>query len=205
MEQKRKTRTWCGFLLLLVLLAVFLIWNLFAGSVQLSASQIGQILLGGGDDLTQKQIIMQIRLPRMASALILGGALSVSGYLLQTFFHNPIAGPFVLGISSGAKLAVSIAMIVFLSRGVRSSSALLISAAVYAGSMQFAMLGLMTAPFSPVTTVMMTLLVNARHLFYGLTMLEPYCGARCCHDCRHHYYHPHWSCVFRLHGAIRAS
>ena len=129
MEQKRKTRTWCGFLLLLVLLAVFLIWNLFAGSVQLSASQIGQILLGGGDDLTQKQIIMQIRLPRMASALILGGALSVSGYLLQTFFHNPIAGPFVLGISSGAKLAVSIAMIVFLSRGVRSSSALLIGAA----------------------------------------------------------------------------
>ena len=128
MEQKRRTRTWCGFLLLLVLLAVFLIWNLFAGSVQLSASQIGQILRGG-DDLTQKQIIMQIRLPRMASALILGGALSVSGYLLQTFFHNPIAGPFVLGISSGAKLAVSIAMIVFLSRGVRSSSALLISAA----------------------------------------------------------------------------
>ena len=46
MEQKRRTRTWCGFLLLLVLLAVFLIWNLFAGSVQLSASQIGQILLG---------------------------------------------------------------------------------------------------------------------------------------------------------------
>lgn len=68
MEQKRKTRTWCGFLLLLVLLAVFLIWNLFAGSVQLSASQIGQILLGGGDDLTQKQIIMQIRLPRTAFA-----------------------------------------------------------------------------------------------------------------------------------------
>ena len=126
MEQKRKTRTWCGFLLLLVLLAVFLIWNLFAGSVQLSASQIGQILLGGGDDLTQKQIIMQIRLPRIASALILGGALSVSGYLLQTFFHNPIAGPFVLGISSGAKLAVSIAMIVFLSRAMLSMGLILL-------------------------------------------------------------------------------
>ena len=134
MEQKRKTRTWCGFLLLLVLLAVFLIWNLFAGSVQFSASQIGQILLGGGDDLTQKQIIMQIRLPRMASALILGGALSVSGYLLQTFFHNPIAGPFVLGISSGAKLAVSLVMIFLLSRGVKSSSALLIGAA-FVGAM----------------------------------------------------------------------
>ena len=74
-------------------------------------------------------IIMQIRLPRMMAALILGGALSVSGYLLQTFFHNPIAGPFVLGISSGAKLAVSLVMIFLLSRGVKSSSALLISAA----------------------------------------------------------------------------
>ena len=92
MEQKRKTRTWCGFLLLLVLLAVFLIWNLFAGSVQLSASQIGQILLGGGDDLTQKQIIMQIRLPRMASALILGGALSVSGIFCKRFSTIPSRG-----------------------------------------------------------------------------------------------------------------
>ena len=124
MEQKRKTRTWCGFLLLLVLLAVFLIWNLFAGSVQLSASQIGQILLGGGDDLTQKQIIMQIRLPRMASALILGGALSVSGYLLQTFFHNPIAGPFVLGISSGAKL--SMGLILLISQRVNQMSLLVV-------------------------------------------------------------------------------
>lgn len=67
----------------------------------------------------------------MASALILGGALSVSGYLLQTFFHNPIAGPFVLGISSGAKLAVSLVMIFLLSRGVRSSSALASSARVH--------------------------------------------------------------------------
>ena len=129
-----KTRTWCGFLLLLVLLAVFLIWNLFAGSVQLSASQIGQILLGGGDDLTQKQIIMQIRLPRMASGLILGGAMSVSGDLQRTFFHYHIAGQFVLGISSGATLAVSHVMIFLLRRGVRSSSALHIGAA-FVGAM----------------------------------------------------------------------
>ena len=61
--------------------------------------------------------------------MILGGALSVSGYLLQTFFHNPIAGPFVLGISSGAKLTVSVTMILLLSRGLQSSSAVLITAA----------------------------------------------------------------------------
>ena len=117
MERKRAKRTYLGFSLLFVLLAVFLIWNLLAGSVSLSASEIWQILLGGGEDLMQRRIIMQIRLPRMMAALILGGALSVSGYLLQTFFHNPIAGPFVLGISSGAKLAVSLVMIFLLSRG----------------------------------------------------------------------------------------
>ena len=52
--------------------------------------------------------------------------------------------------------------------------ALMISGLVYAGSMQFVLIGLMTAPFSPITTLLMTLMVNARHLFYGLTMLEPY-------------------------------
>ena len=80
-----------------------------------------------------------VLLPRLLSALILGGALSVSGYLLQTFFHNPIAGPFVLGISSGAKLCVSIVMILLLSRGLVSSSAVLIAAAFVGamGSMGF--------------------------------------------------------------------
>lgn len=58
-----------------------------------------------------------MRLPRLIAAMLLGGALSISGFLLQTFFANPIAGPFVLGISSGAKLTVSLAMIGLLSRG----------------------------------------------------------------------------------------
>ena len=79
-------------------------------------------------------IIWGIRLPRVLAAAILGGALSVSGFLLQTFFSNPIAGPFVLGISSGAKLTVSLVMIVLLSRGVVISSMALIIAA-FAGSM----------------------------------------------------------------------
>ena len=70
----------------------------------------------------------------MLAAAILGGALSVSGFLLQTFFANPIAGPFVLGISSGAKLIVSLCMVALLSRGVVISSMALILAA-FAGSM----------------------------------------------------------------------
>ena len=133
MERTRAIRTWGGFLLLLILLLVFLIWNLFAGSVKLPAREIIGILRGMGN-ATQSRILLQIRLPRLLSAMILGGALSASGYLLQTFFHNPIAGPFVLGISSGAKLTVSITMILLLSRGMVSTSASLISAA-FVGAM----------------------------------------------------------------------
>ena len=128
MEHNKTLRIWGGFLLLLLLTIVFLIWNLFAGSVRLSASEILEILRGGAEG-SQRSILLQIRLPRLVSALILGGALSVSGYLLQTFFHNPIASPFVLGISSGAKLTIAVTMIALLSRGHTASSAALIAVA----------------------------------------------------------------------------
>ena len=134
MERTRTLRILGGFWLLLLLLFVFILWNIFAGSVSLSASEIWRILLGGDVGFTQSQIIVKIRLPRLLSALILGGALSLSGYLLQTFFHNPIAGPFVLGISSGAKMTVCVAMLALLSRGKTTSSAILIAAA-FVGAM----------------------------------------------------------------------
>ena len=70
----------------------------------------------------------------MLAAILLGGALAVSGFLLQTFFHNPIAGPFVLGISSGAKLVVALVMIVCLHFG-RSYGSLSMILAAFAGSM----------------------------------------------------------------------
>ncbi len=121
-------------MLLLLLLLIFLIWNVMAGSVRLSASDITKVFSGANTDSTQRSIILSIRLPRILAAMILGGALSVSGYLLQTFFHNPIAGPFVLGISSGAKLTVCIFMIAMLGCGKVSSSAGLILAA-FVGAM----------------------------------------------------------------------
>ena len=74
MKRNRTLRIWGGFLLLLLLLFTFLIWNIFAGSVSLSASEIWRILLGGDVGFTQSQIIVKIRLPRLLSALILGGA-----------------------------------------------------------------------------------------------------------------------------------
>ena len=62
-------------------------------------------------------------MPRTMAVILLGGALALAGYLLQTFFHNPIAGPFVLGISSGAKMAVALVMVVLAGRSVRVTSA----------------------------------------------------------------------------------
>ena len=133
MKEKRG-RILVGFVILLVLTAGFPLWNLHAGSVTISAGEIRSILFDPGVTGTNKNIIWSIRLPRLLSALVLGGALSVSGYLLQTFFHNPIAGPFVLGVSSGAKFTVCIAMVLFFTGGRATSSATLILAA-FAGAM----------------------------------------------------------------------
>lgn len=83
---------------------------------------------------TESQILFRIRIPRMLLAAILGGALSVSGYLLQVFFRNPIAGPFVLGISSGAKMVVGITLI-FLTHYIGSISSLTLILAAFLGSL----------------------------------------------------------------------
>ena len=79
-------------------------------------------------------IVLSIRLPRMLAAAMLGGALSVSGFLLQTYFANPIAGPYVLGVSSGAKLTVALSMVICLEKGILLSSAAMIGSA-FAGAM----------------------------------------------------------------------
>lgn len=103
------------FILLLFLLLLSVFVNINTGSVRISLSEIIRLLFEGpGSGLEQASIIWKIRLPRLIAAALFGGALSVSGFLLQTFFRNPIAGPYVLGISSGAKLFVSITMIVVL-------------------------------------------------------------------------------------------
>ena len=102
---KRLTRTYLALTAgLLVLLGMNLLW----GSVSLTPQAVLAALLGKGQDALSMGIILQLRLPRAVMVILLGAALSVAGYLLQTFFANPIAGPFVMGISSGAKLAVAL-------------------------------------------------------------------------------------------------
>ena len=133
-QEKRIRRSILVFAALTGILFLLIIWNINSGSISLSVTDIFSVIFRGGGDETARNIIWQIRLPRILAAAILGGALSVSGFLLQTFFHNPIAGPFVLGISSGAKLVVALTMIFLLGKGiVVSSGALVLSA--FVGSM----------------------------------------------------------------------
>ena len=115
-------------------LAVLFAANLFWGSVALTPQAVLSALAGSGQDALAFGIITRLRLPRAVMVVLLGAALSAAGYLLQTFFANPIAGPFVMGISSGAKLAVALTMVVFLNRGLLTNSLTLILAA-FAGAL----------------------------------------------------------------------
>jgi len=127
-------RTLITFVLMIIALFSLIIWNVSIGSVSLSIENILPILLKKECESTLFKVIYNIRLPRLFAGLFLGGALSVSGFLLQTFFSNPIAGPYVLGISSGAKLFVAMTMIFFLSKGIILNSFLMILSA-FLGSM----------------------------------------------------------------------
>ena len=131
---RRRSRYQLVFLLLVAALFVITVLNINIGSVPIPMGEIARILLRKATDATQYSIIWKIRLPRILMAAILGGALSLSGFLLQNFFGNPIAGPFVLGISSGAKMVVAVTMIFFLNRMGRVSSYALVAAA-FAGSL----------------------------------------------------------------------
>lgn len=127
----RRAKYTAVFLALLGALAIITVLNINIGSVPISVGEIVRILLHKEGNPTQVSIIWKIRLPRILMAALLGGALSLSGFLLQTFFANPIAGPFVLGISSGAKMVVALTMIYFVGAfGSVSSWTLIIAAFV---------------------------------------------------------------------------
>lgn len=126
---RRRSRYTVVFLGLLATFFVIIVLNINTGNVHISVPKILRILFMRDGDAVEYSIIWKIRLPRILMAAILGGALSLSGFLLQTFFSNPIAGPFVLGISSGAKMVVALAMIIFLKHIGHFSSGVLVLAA----------------------------------------------------------------------------
>ena len=123
MRDNRKYRYIAAFILLILCTVFFFILNVCIGSVTIALSDIVGTLTGRVSNETFTRILWDIRLPRAVAVLILGGALALAGYLLQTFFGNPIAGPFVLGISSGAKMVVALMMVFLMGRSVRVTSA----------------------------------------------------------------------------------
>lgn len=129
-----KKRIILSFALLLVLTGVFIVFSISAGSADISPDEVVRILFGGASDDTSEMILLKIRLPRTFAAAVLGGALALSGYMLQTYFHNPIAGPFVLGISSGARLTVAVALILA-ARGAIVLNSAVMAAVAFAGAL----------------------------------------------------------------------
>lgn len=142
MERRQLKHFFLAFLLLFALLLLLVWLNIVLGSVNANRAELRQALLNPQADFSAepridmlRDILWKIRLPRLCGVLLLGGALSLSGFLLQTFFHNPIAGPYILGISSGAKLIVALILVVLLSAGnIRISSFGMVLAA-FSGSM----------------------------------------------------------------------
>lgn len=101
-------------ILLALLVILFFILNLFFGSVHISPSDVLNALTHAADTSDSiSYIVVGSRLPNAITATLAGAGLATSGLLLQTSFHNPLAGPSILGISSGANLGVAIVMLAF--------------------------------------------------------------------------------------------
>lgn len=111
MHDRGRRRIVYVFVILVILAVTALMLNLLVGNVRIDIRSFWEILTGTAADEKKRNIIMNIRLPRIIMAFVLGGALAVAGFLLQTFFSNPIAGPYILGVSSGAKMTVALLLI----------------------------------------------------------------------------------------------
>lgn len=122
-------REWLTTALLVALILALLCVNLSSGSARTSLWETLRALAERDATTVEGAIVWNIRAPRAVAAAALGGALAVSGYLLQAFFSNPIAGPYVLGISSGAKLVVAILLVASSSFGFAANSQMMVFAA----------------------------------------------------------------------------
>jgi iron complex transport system permease protein len=96
--------------------------SLMLGSVRLAPADVGAVLFGGGSDLA-RMLVLELRLPRTLAAFATGGLLAIAGALMQVLLRNPLADPYVLGISGGAAVGALLAMISGLGLGWVSGSA----------------------------------------------------------------------------------
>lgn len=95
-----------------LLIVILFILNLLMGSIRIPVSDVFSILLGNESEKTSwRFIVLESRLPQAITAVLCGGALAVSGLMLQTAFRNPLAGPSIFGVNSGAGLGVALVML----------------------------------------------------------------------------------------------
>lgn len=97
-------------LALVILLPVVAIWHLFSGTIDIDGDTFWTAVTNFDSDQLSHKVVWELRIPRMITALIAGAGLSIAGLLMQTLFNNPLAGPYVLGINSGASLFVALAI-----------------------------------------------------------------------------------------------
>lgn len=127
-----------------IVIALIVIWiicalvSLSQGTAQLSIREIISIIMGGQDSSPYRTIIMDVRLPRIIAATLVGMALSASGAAMQALFRNPMADPFILGTSSGAALGISLGMVL----------------GVYSGMLGFGIISIMGFIFALLATML---------------------------------------------------
>lgn len=100
-----------SFIMLTVVALFCFVLNISLGSVSIPLSTVFDSLFSAADNSTYQVIITEFRLPKAITAILVGSGLGISGLLMQTLFRNPLAGPFVLGISSGASLGVALVIL----------------------------------------------------------------------------------------------
>ena len=128
MEHRRRPRLRPGVTLTAAVLAAAVL-SVCLGPVPLSLSQIGAVLLGQDTAGTAAQILLYVRLPRTCAALLTGGALAVSGAVIQRVLANPLAAPNVIGVNAGAGFAVALIC------ALRPGAAVLVPLAAFAGAL----------------------------------------------------------------------
>ncbi len=130
-----KNRNVWVFTILGVTCVVLFVLDILLGSVHIPISELCSLMSGENTDVTTKAILLDIRMPKAMTAVIAGVGLSISGLMMQTLFRNPLAGPYILGVSSGATLGVATMMMTGALLGVGAVSNWLTIGAAIVGSM----------------------------------------------------------------------
>ena len=171
--------TTARFIILLISTAILSVMNIYLGSVDIPSGVVTDVLTGSRPESDAvRYIILESRIPQMLTAIIAGAALASSGLLLQTAFRNPLAGPSVLGINSGASLGVAVVILLFggsVSTGTMSwSGYAAVMAGAFAGSL--AVIGVLLALSAIIRSDLMLLIVGVMigYLASSLIMLLNY-------------------------------